>query len=175
MREQEQGEVPHGGIFRHRQEQLACAAIEFPHHKILVAAIRFLSAEEDDKRAGLKSVIKGTFTPLSAYAFITFVLLYMPCVIAAVAMVLVLAGVDWKWVVASFGGLAVNAGVDIYQVKDLLGHSSVTVTQNVYAHLLQGTLRTASEIVGQTLDSARGSLFRVAEYPETSAASCMAA
>lgn len=54
----------------------------------------------------------------------------------------------------SFGSLAVNAGVDIYQVKDLLGHSSVAVTQKVYAHLLQGTLRTASEVVGRTVETA---------------------
>lgn len=54
----------------------------------------------------------------------------------------------------SFGSLAVNAGVDIYQVKDLLGHSSVAVTQRVYAHLLQGTLRTASEVVGRTVETA---------------------
>lgn len=54
----------------------------------------------------------------------------------------------------SFGSLAVNAGVDIYQVKDLLGHSSVAVTQRVYAHLLQGTLRSASEVVGKTVETA---------------------
>lgn len=55
----------------------------------------------------------------------------------------------------SFGSLAVNAGVDIYQVMGLLGHSSVAVTQRVYAHLLQGTLRNASEVVADTLVAAR--------------------
>ena len=60
----------------------------------------------------------------------------------------------------SFGSLAVNAGVDIYQVKDLLGHSSVAVTQRVYAHLLQGTLRTASEAVAKTLEEAMGAAAR---------------
>lgn len=54
----------------------------------------------------------------------------------------------------SFGSLAVNAGVDIYQVMGLLGHSNVTVTQRVYAHLLQGTLRSASEVVAQTYGDA---------------------
>lgn len=54
----------------------------------------------------------------------------------------------------SFGSLAVNTGVDIYQVMGLLGHSSVAVTQRVYAHLLQGTLRNASEVVGKTLEEA---------------------
>lgn len=55
----------------------------------------------------------------------------------------------------SFGSLAVNAGVDLYQVKDLLGHSTIAVTQRAYAHLLQGTLRTASEIVAQTVGGAQ--------------------
>ncbi|BCS55609.1 site-specific integrase [Geobacter sp. SVR] len=54
----------------------------------------------------------------------------------------------------SFASLAVNAGVDIYQVKDLLGHSSVAVTQRAYAHLQQDTLRTASEVVGKTVEDA---------------------
>jgi integrase len=56
----------------------------------------------------------------------------------------------------SFGSLAVNAGVDIYQVMGLLGHSSVAVTQRVYAHLLQGTLRNASEVVARTVEEAKG-------------------
>jgi len=54
----------------------------------------------------------------------------------------------------SFASLAVNAGVDIYQVKDLLGHSSVAVTQRAYAHLQQDTLRTASEVVAKTVEDA---------------------
>lgn len=54
----------------------------------------------------------------------------------------------------SFASLAVNAGVDLYQIKDLLGHSSVAVTQRAYAHLQQGTLRGASEIVAQTIGDA---------------------
>jgi integrase len=56
----------------------------------------------------------------------------------------------------SFASLAVNAGVDIYQIKDLLGHSDVAVTQRAYAHLQQKTLRSASEVVAKTLGEARG-------------------
>ncbi|HUO76592.1 MAG TPA: ferrous iron transport protein B [Thermodesulfovibrionales bacterium] len=48
--------------------------------------ISSLSAEEDEKRAGLKGEIQKAFTPLSAYAFIVFILLYMPCVVVAIAM-----------------------------------------------------------------------------------------
>ncbi len=56
----------------------------------------------------------------------------------------------------SFACLAVNAGVDIYQIKDLLGHSNVTVTQKAYAHLQQNTLRSASEVVAKSYGEAMG-------------------
>jgi len=43
------------------------------------------SEEEKEERSSLRQVIKGVFTPLSAYAFIVFVLLYWPCVVVAIA------------------------------------------------------------------------------------------
>lgn len=55
----------------------------------------------------------------------------------------------------SFASLGINAGVDLYQIKDLLGHSSVAVTQRAYAHLQQNTLRSASEVVAQTIGQAQ--------------------
>ncbi len=55
-----------------------------------------------------------------------------------------------------FASLLVNANVDIYQIKDLLGHSSVAVTQKAYAHLQQNTLRTASEVMVKTLEDTLG-------------------
>lgn len=58
----------------------------------------------------------------------------------------------------SFASLLVNANVDIYQIKDLLGHSSVAVTQKSYAHLQQSTLRTASEVMVKTLEDALGKM-----------------
>lgn len=54
----------------------------------------------------------------------------------------------------SFASLGVNAGVDLYQIKDLLGHSTIAVTQRAYAHLQQNTLRSASEIVAKTVGEA---------------------
>jgi ferrous iron transport protein B len=84
--------------------------------------ISSLSAEEDEKSAGLKSVIQGTFTPLSAYAFITFVLLYMPCVVVAIAMRQEFG--TWKWFGIAFVyqmGLAWLAAFVIYQGGKLLG------------------------------------------------------
>ncbi len=84
--------------------------------------ISSLSAQEDEKRAGLKSVIRNTFTPLSAYAFIVFVLLYMPCVVVAIAMRQEFG--TWKWFGIAFVyqmALAWLAAFVIYQGGKLLG------------------------------------------------------
>jgi len=83
------------------------------------------AAEDPDKaaeRAPLKEVLKGQFTPLAAYAFIVFVLLYMPCVIAAVAMVQEFG--TWKWYGIAFAYqmvLAWGMAALVYQGGRLLG------------------------------------------------------
>ncbi|MCX7793455.1 MAG: hypothetical protein N2257_03480 [Thermodesulfovibrionales bacterium] len=41
--------------------------------------------EEKEERSPLRQALQGVFTPLSAYAFIAFVLLYWPCVVVAIA------------------------------------------------------------------------------------------
>ncbi len=74
------------------------------------------------ERSQLREMLKGRFTPLSAYAFITFVLLYMPCVIASVAMVQELG--TWKWYGVAFAYqmfLAWGVAALIYQGGRLLG------------------------------------------------------
>ena len=84
--------------------------------------ISSLSAKEDEKRSGLKSVLRTTFTPLSAYAFIVFVLLYMPCVVVAIAMRQEFG--TWKWFGISFAyqmALAWLMAFVIYQGGTLLG------------------------------------------------------
>lgn len=80
------------------------------------------NAEKAAERAPLKAVLKSQFTPLSAYAFIVFVLLYMPCVIAAIAMVQEFG--TWKWYGIAFAYqmvLAWGAACLVYQVGSLLG------------------------------------------------------
>lgn len=80
------------------------------------------SAEETTGRASLREAIKGQFTPLSAYAFIVFVLLYMPCVIVAVAMWHEFG--TWKWFGIAFAYqsvLAWGVAFTIYQGGRLLG------------------------------------------------------
>jgi ferrous iron transport protein B len=80
------------------------------------------SAEQTEERSSLRSVIKGQFTPLSAYAFIVFVLLYMPCVVVAIAMRQEFG--TWKWFGIAFAyqmALAWGVAFIIYQGGKLLG------------------------------------------------------
>jgi len=49
-------------------------------------SVKSLSAEEEEEQAPLKSKLQEVFTPLSAYAFLVFVLLYWPCVVVGIAM-----------------------------------------------------------------------------------------
>jgi ferrous iron transport protein B len=67
-------------------------------------------------------VLRKTFTPLSAYAFIAFVLLYMPCIVVAVAMRQEFGA--WKWFGVAFAYqmvLAWGVAFLIYQGGKLLG------------------------------------------------------
>jgi ferrous iron transport protein B len=80
------------------------------------------STEEKEERSPLRDVIKNKFTPLSAYAFITFVLLYMPCVVVAIAMRQEFG--TWKWFGIAFAyqmALAWVVAFAIYQGGKLLG------------------------------------------------------
>jgi ferrous iron transport protein B len=100
----------------------AAALVDSAKNVFSTVKISSLSAEEDEKRAGLKSVLQGVFTPLSAYAFITFVLLYMPCVVVAIAMRQEFG--TWKWFGIAFlyqMSLAWLAAFVIYQGGRLLG------------------------------------------------------
>ncbi len=86
--------------------------------------ISSLSMEEDEENAGLKQVITKAFTPLSAYAFMVFVLLYMPCVVVAIAMRQEFG--TWKWFGVAFAYqmvLAWGVAFIIYQGGRLAGLS----------------------------------------------------
>lgn len=80
------------------------------------------SAEKAAERNPLREVLKNQFTPLSAYAFITFVLLYMPCVIASVAMVQELGTCKWYGIAFTYQMLlAWVVSLVIYQGGRLIG------------------------------------------------------
>ncbi|MHB1455628.1 MAG: ferrous iron transport protein B, partial [Armatimonadota bacterium] len=80
------------------------------------------SAEETTDRSSLREVLKHQFTPLAAYAFIVFVLLYMPCVIVAVAMVQEFGTLKWFGIAFVYQMLlAWGVAILIYQGGKLLG------------------------------------------------------
>ncbi|OFX26208.1 MAG: ferrous iron transport protein B [Anaeromyxobacter sp. RBG_16_69_14] len=84
--------------------------------------ISSLSTEEEAGRSSLKDVIQKTFTPLSGYAFMIFVLLYMPCVVVAIAMRQEFG--SWKWFGVAFAYqtvLAWGGAFLVYQGGRLLG------------------------------------------------------
>ncbi len=84
--------------------------------------IASITAEEDEEQTGLKTVIQGAFTPLSAFAFMTFVLLYMPCFVVAIAMRQEFG--TWKWFGIAFAyqmALAWIVAFVIYQGGRLIG------------------------------------------------------
>ena len=80
------------------------------------------STEETKERTPLRDTIKSQFTPLSAYAFITFVLLYMPCFVVGIALRHEFG--TWKWFGIAFVyqmALAWIVAFVIYQGGRLLG------------------------------------------------------
>ncbi len=84
--------------------------------------IASISAEEDEEQASLKSAVSNAFTPLSAYAFMSFVLLYMPCVVVAIAMKQEFG--TWKWFGIAFAYQSILAwavAFIIFQGGRLLG------------------------------------------------------
>jgi ferrous iron transport protein B len=81
-----------------------------------------LAVEDESGPSPLKAAVGGAFTPLTAYAFMVFVLLYMPCVVVAIAMRQEFG--SWKWFGVAFAyqsALAWSVAFLIYQGGRLLG------------------------------------------------------
>jgi ferrous iron transport protein B len=79
-------------------------------------------AIEEEEATPLQEALRGTFTPLSAIAFMVFVLLYMPCVVVAIAMRQELGG--WGWFGVAFAwqtAVAWGVALAIFQGGRLLG------------------------------------------------------
>ncbi len=91
--------------------------------KAVVSVLNIPQPEEkEEDKSALNQAIKDGFTPLSSYAFMAFVLLYMPCMIVAAAMRQEFG--TWKWVAVGFTYQTVLAWVValiIYQGGRLLG------------------------------------------------------
>lgn len=85
-------------------------------------SVSSINAEEDENADALKPLLRKEFTPLSAYSFMVFVLLYMPCVVVAIAMRQEFG--TWKWFGIAFAyqtALAWIVAFAIYQAGKLIG------------------------------------------------------
>jgi ferrous iron transport protein B len=81
-----------------------------------------LAGDEKEDRSSLKATVRHEFNPLTAYAFMVFVLLYMPCVVVAIAMRQEFG--SWKWFGVAFAyqsALAWGMAFLVYQTGTLLG------------------------------------------------------
>ena len=92
--------------------------------KTAVTTLLFVpgAEEKEEDKSALNQAIKAGFTPLSSYAFMAFVLLYVPCMIVLAAMREEFG--TWKWVGIGFAYQTVLAWVVafiIYQGGMLLG------------------------------------------------------
>lgn len=58
----------------------------------------------------------------------------------------------------SGASLMLAQGTDLYVVSEVLGHSSVAITKDVYGHLVEGQKRAAAELMSQALLGTIGSL-----------------
>jgi ferrous iron transport protein B len=79
---------------------------------------------EDEEEAGspLKAAVQRAFTPLTALGFMVFVLLYMPCVVVAIAMRQEFGG--WRWFGVAFAyqtALAWGMAFLVFQVGRAFG------------------------------------------------------
>ena len=127
IREQKAGhEREAGRLYPDRQEQIGVSFFtawkEAMDNVFSTFGPASIAPKENDNRAGLQAMLQKTFTPLSAYSFIAFVLLYMPCVVVAVAMRHEFG--TWKWFAIAFVcqmTLAWVVAVLVYQGGRLLG------------------------------------------------------
>ncbi len=90
----------------------------------VVSSVRLssMSFEPKEDASPLKDAVRRVFTPLTAFGFMVFVLLYMPCVVVAIAMRQEFGG--WKWFGVAFlyqTALAWAAALVVHQGGRLLG------------------------------------------------------
>lgn len=81
-----------------------------------------LSTETPDEASALSAPLQAVFTPLSAYAFLVFVLLYVPCMVVIASMRQEFG--SWKWPLYSASVSLATAWVVaflVYQGGSLLG------------------------------------------------------
>jgi len=120
--EQKKSEASFGEDLREIAVSFGKAVKESVSNVVSTFGVSSLAADEKEDRSSLKETIHQTFTPLSAYAFMVFVLLYMPCVVVAIAMRQEFG--SWKWFGVAFAYQSVLAwgiAMIVYQGGQLLG------------------------------------------------------
>jgi integrase len=55
------------------------------------------------------------------------------------------------------GVVDADSGTDLYVVSEVLGHSSVAITKDVYGHLVEGQKRAAATRMSEALPRSNGS------------------
>jgi Fe2+ transport system protein B len=91
--------------------------------EVLTPGLRIFDTEEETEDIALSEALQDVFSPLSAVAFLVFVLLYVPCVATLAA---IRGEFGWKW--AAFAavqqtGAAWIIAVIVYQIGRLLGYA----------------------------------------------------
>jgi len=98
------------------------AVIDAGRNVFSTFGVATIAVEEDEKTGSWKGTLQEQFTPLSALAFMAFTLLYMPCIVTAVAYKHEFG--TWKWFGLATGYgliLAWVVALIIYQGGRLLG------------------------------------------------------
>jgi ferrous iron transport protein B len=97
----------------------------FVAKEIVVSSMGVLYAvgdEQTEESEGLRSTIRNVFTPLSGLAFMLFVLIYTPCLVALTTVIRELK--NWRWSVFSVAyqlTFAWTSATIVYQIGRLLG------------------------------------------------------
>jgi ferrous iron transport protein B len=91
--------------------------------EVLTPGLRIFDTEEETDDIALSEALQDVFSPLSAVAFLVFVLLYVPCV---ATLATIRGEFGWKW--AAFAavqqtGAAWIIAVIVYQIGRLLGYA----------------------------------------------------
>jgi ferrous iron transport protein B len=122
MREREEETSTLGEDLKEVVTSFGTAVKQSVGNVVATFGISSMSFEEEEDQSSLKDAVRGAFTPLTAFGFMVFVLLYMPCVVVAIAMRQEFGG--WKWFGVAFlyqTALAWGMALLVHQGGRLLG------------------------------------------------------
>ncbi len=106
-------------------EGAVALATGFVAKEIVVSTLGVLYATGDDSAeddVGLQSEIAANFSPLAAFSFMIFVLLYTPCIVALVTVIRELKSIKWSLFSIFYQvGLAWVVSFAVFQLGKLLG------------------------------------------------------